>query len=79
MPQNIDNNNDNYINGGSNNMWYSFDYSYVHFLMIDTETDYFGAPCDPNRHRQVVEPEAGGFGDQKKFYSTRFTTSASKF
>jgi len=28
---------------GAKNMWYSFDYSYAHFISIDTETDYPGA------------------------------------
>jgi len=32
-----------YSSNGSTNMWYSFDYSYVHFISIDTETDYPGA------------------------------------
>jgi len=30
--------------GSSSNMWYSFDYSNVHFVCIDTETDYPNAP-----------------------------------
>jgi hypothetical protein len=29
-------------------MWYSFDYGMVHVVMIDTETDFPGAPSGPN-------------------------------
>ena len=34
--------------GGVNNMWYSFDYGNVHFVSIDTETDYPNAPEGPS-------------------------------
>ena len=34
--------------GGVNNMWHSYDYSNVHFIMMDTETDYPGAPEGSN-------------------------------
>jgi len=30
--------------GAVNNMWYSFNYGNVHFVAMDTETDYQGAP-----------------------------------
>jgi hypothetical protein len=30
--------------GAVNNMWYSFDSGYVHMIIIDSETDYPGAP-----------------------------------
>eukprot|EP00928_Gymnodinium_smaydae_P040430 TRINITY_DN27420_c0_g1_i1.p1 TRINITY_DN27420_c0_g1~~TRINITY_DN27420_c0_g1_i1.p1 ORF type:complete len:543 (-),score=65.11 TRINITY_DN27420_c0_g1_i1:128-1720(-) len=30
--------------GGVLNMWYSFDYASVHFVVINTETDFHGAP-----------------------------------
>ena len=30
--------------GSNTNMWYSFDYANVHFVSIDTETDYPKAP-----------------------------------
>jgi hypothetical protein len=30
--------------GGVENMWYSYDYGLVHFIQIDTETDYPDAP-----------------------------------
>merc|ERR1712196_4373 len=29
--------------GGVANMWYSFDYSGIHFVALDTETDFSGA------------------------------------
>jgi hypothetical protein len=31
---------------GNSNMWYSFNYGPVHFVSIDTETNYDGAPND---------------------------------
>ena len=42
----------------SQNMWYSFDYGPVHFVVISTETDYPGAP------RMGVSKTPGPFGDQ---------------
>ena len=30
----------------THSMWYSFDYGPIHFVMIDTETDYEGAPLE---------------------------------
>lgn len=30
--------------GSASNMWYSFDYANVHFVVVDTETDYLNAP-----------------------------------
>jgi hypothetical protein len=32
--------------GGTLNMWYSFDYGSIHFVQIDTETDFPGASND---------------------------------
>eukprot|EP00049_Salpingoeca_infusionum_P008354 m.136043 g.136043 ORF g.136043 m.136043 type:complete len:462 (-) comp13988_c0_seq1:268-1653(-) len=40
------------------NMWYSFNYGPVHFISIDTDTGYPGAP----EEHQYVMP-CGGFGD----------------
>jgi hypothetical protein len=34
--------------GGYKNMWYSFDYGMVHVVVINTETDFPGAPSGPN-------------------------------
>jgi hypothetical protein len=31
---------------GTMNMWYSFDFGSIHFIQIDTETDYPNAPND---------------------------------
>ena len=30
--------------GSSSNMWYSFNYGLAHFVALNTETDYKGAP-----------------------------------
>lgn len=43
---------------GTLNMWYSFNYNNVHFVTIDTETAYPGAP----EEKRYVLP-CGGFGD----------------
>jgi len=40
--------------GGVGNMWYSFDFAGVHFIALDTETDFPGA-CEENHG------DAGGF------------------
>lgn len=53
--------------GGVDNMWYSFDYKNVHFLMISSETDYYGAPYDGTYNHDVIQPEAGPFGNQYEF------------
>lgn len=42
-------------------MWYSFNYGLVHFISINTETDFDGAPN--NNYTGSV----GGFGDQTKW------------
>lgn len=41
------------------NMWYSFNYGSVHFITVDTETGFAGAPLET----RYVLP-CGGFGDQ---------------
>jgi hypothetical protein len=33
--------------GGYKNLWYSFDYGIVHYVIINTETDFPGAPSGP--------------------------------
>jgi len=33
---------------GYKNLWYSFDYGLAHFIIINTETDFSGAPADPH-------------------------------
>jgi len=45
--------------GGVDNMWYSFDYGMVHFVMMDSETDYKFSPEGP-----LSQVGAGPFGDQ---------------
>eukprot|EP00475_Leptophrys_vorax_P024952 TRINITY_DN3466_c0_g1_i2.p1 TRINITY_DN3466_c0_g1~~TRINITY_DN3466_c0_g1_i2.p1 ORF type:complete len:225 (-),score=52.17 TRINITY_DN3466_c0_g1_i2:512-1186(-) len=42
------------------NMWYSFNVGPIHFVNINTETDYPGAPIDHYNEG----PTNGGFGDQ---------------
>lgn len=44
--------------GSTTSMWYSFRFGGVHFVNIDTETDFPGAPGDGYVHA------TGGFGDQ---------------
>lgn len=46
-------------NGGTSNMWYSFNYGPVHFVSLNTETDYPGSP----EGRSSLWGD-GGFGDQ---------------
>lgn len=46
------------LSGGTSNMWYSFRYGSVHFVQINTETDYPNAPLDEYASKN------GGFGDQ---------------
>lgn len=46
----------------TSNMWYSFNYGPVHFVNIDTETDFPGAPKD-----EYIGNKNGGFGDQLKW------------
>ena len=45
--------------GGVENMWYSFDYGLVHFVMMDSETYYKFSPEGP-----LSQVGAGPFGDQ---------------
>jgi len=35
------------VSGGYKNMWYSYDYGPVHVIMLNTETDFEGAPAGP--------------------------------
>ena len=44
--------------GSTSNMFYSFDYQNVHFINIDTESSFPGAP---------EGKESSGFGDQEKW------------
>jgi len=46
--------------GGTSNMWYSFNVGPVHFVSIDTETDYPGAPND----EYTLKRKNGHFGNQ---------------
>jgi len=36
------------LSNGTKNMWYSFDYSNIHFIVVSTETDFPGAPEGSN-------------------------------
>jgi hypothetical protein len=45
--------------GGAGNMWYSFNYSSVHFVSVDTETDFLFSP-----EGRGTLWNAGPFGDQ---------------
>jgi len=45
--------------GGVENLWYSYDYGNVHFIQINTETDYPNSPMGPGTFYN-----AGPFGDQ---------------
>ena len=45
--------------GGVLNMWYSFNHKNVHFVNIDTETDFPGSPND-----SYTGLQNGGFGNQ---------------
>jgi len=45
--------------GGIANLWYSFDYGQIHWVIINAETDFPGAPSGPGSWLN-----AGPFGDQ---------------
>ena len=47
---------------GSKNMWYSFNFGPIHFVSINTETDYPNSPINPDT--LVGSPSGGGFGNQ---------------
>lgn len=50
--------------GAPSNMWYSFNYSFVHFVSISTETD------QPNHPKDQYDPlgdHISDFGDQLKW------------
>jgi hypothetical protein len=50
---------------GTLNMWYSFNYGPVHFINIDTETDYNNSPLDEYTWLKAVDADYNGnFGDQ---------------
>jgi len=49
----------NVQSNGTQNMWYSFDYGMVHFIQVDTETDFPNAPEGPG-----TRLGGGPFGDQ---------------
>jgi hypothetical protein len=51
--------------GGVSPMWYSFDYGGVHFIQIDTETDYPDSPSTSVKNSGGIPCLGGGpFGDQ---------------
>ena len=49
--------------GSSTTMWYSFNHGNIHFVSINTETDYPLAPYTPT----AGSARAGGFGDQLRW------------
>lgn len=56
--------------GGVESMWYSFNYGPVHFVMMDTETDYPDAPGD------AYVGKTGGFGDQMSWLEADLAAAA---
>lgn len=48
--------------GGKFNMWYSFDYGMVHFVQINTETDFGNDIVAPDEPGGSSSEEAGPFG-----------------
>jgi len=46
---------------GVENMWYSWDWGFVHFISLSSETDYPGSPEGSDRW---LVPDSGPFGDQ---------------
>ena len=48
------------------NLWYSFDIGSVHFVSIDTESDFKDAPTTP--HTWIGGGKGGGFGDQLTWF-----------
>mmetsp|Transcript_10733 Transcript_10733/g.19436 ORF Transcript_10733/g.19436 Transcript_10733/m.19436 type:complete len:453 (+) Transcript_10733:45-1403(+) len=55
--------------GGSRdtNMWYSFNYGSVHFVSINTETDWDGAEEQGTGDSHIPWLKAGGFGEDGEF------------
>lgn len=50
---------------GSKNMWYSFNFGPIHFVSINTETDYPNSPTTPKTI--LGTGKGGGFGNQLKW------------
>lgn len=54
--------------GGVMNMWYSFDYGPVHFISVNTETDFDGAVEEHyGDGGRAAGLKAGGFGQQGEY------------
>ena len=51
--------------GGNSNMWYSFNLGLVHYVMINTETDFPGAAEEKHGDSGILP--AGGFGREGEF------------
>ena len=51
--------------GGVSNMWYSFNYGLAHYVSINTDTDWTGAPEE--HHGDSGMLPAGGFGAKGQF------------
>jgi len=58
---------------GALNMWYSFNVGPVHFVNIDTETDFPNAPIDDYN----LFTTNGGFGDQLSWLDTDLSLASS--
>lgn len=50
---------------GRDNMWYSFDYGMVHFVQINTETDFGNGLIAPDEPKGYAKENAGPFGAYK--------------
>lgn len=50
--------------GDNSNMWYSFDYGIVHYVVLNSETDFEGAPEQAPLTPDYPNFEAGPFGGQ---------------
>lgn len=57
---------------GTMNMWYSFDYGSIHFVSIDTETDY------PNSPNDDYSSKNGGFGNQMAWLAQDLASAAAR-
>jgi len=59
--------------GGVQNLWYSYDYGLVHFVQIDTESDYPNSPMGAGTYYN-----AGPFGNQLAWLENDLTIAVSR-
>lgn len=52
----------NQESGGKDNMWYSYDYGLVHFVQINTETDFGNGIIGPDEPKGSAKENSGPFG-----------------